>query len=82
MRARCENTNHEHYENYGGRGIKVCERWQVFSNFYDDMGQPPDGLTLDRVDNDGDYEPCNCRWATRREQWENSRSNPDYSATP
>lgn len=77
MLARCEQPRHPHYENYGGRGIAVCERWHRFAEFYADMGDRPEGLTLDRIDNDGNYAPGNCRWATRRQQWENSRANPN-----
>lgn len=76
MRHRCQNENHKYYNDYGGRGIKVCKRWERFENFYEDMGKRP-SLThsLDRENNDGDYEPNNCRWATKKEQANNKRSN-------
>ncbi len=74
MRKRCENPRHAAYPNYGGRGVRVCQRWQSFENFYEDMGSRPSPLhSLDRVDNDGGYEPANCRWATKSEQASNRR---------
>jgi hypothetical protein len=74
MRDRCNNPNNLRYALYGGRGITICERWNSFANFYADMGEPPEGRSLDRINNDGNYEPSNCRWATQREQVHNSRS--------
>jgi len=74
MRQRCMNTASKHYRNYGARGIKICERWNKFENFLADMGNPPPGLTLDRINNDGNYEPTNCRWATQLVQSHNSRA--------
>ena len=73
MKTRCLNSNCPDYKNYGGRGIKVCERWMDFTNFLADMGEKPEGLTLDRINNDGNYEPGNCRWATWKEQRRNQR---------
>jgi hypothetical protein len=73
MKARCFNPRDRAYPDYGGRGITVCERWLIFENFYADMGERPPGMSLDRINNDGNYEPGNCRWATVAEQLANRR---------
>jgi hypothetical protein len=73
MRARCQRQSHPRYGDWGGRGICVHPRWESFENFYMDMGDPPDGHTLDRINNDGNYEPGNCRWTTPAEQNRNKR---------
>ena len=75
MRTRCLNKNDGHYPAYGGRGIIVCGRWDDFLLFLEDMGQPPTGTTLGRVDNDGGYCKENCRWETPKQQARNRRNS-------
>lgn len=74
MKQRCYNSNHTYYHHYGGRGITVCFEWiNSFQAFLKDMGTRPEGTSLDRINNDGNYEPGNCRWSTPKEQANNQR---------
>ena len=81
MLGRCRNKNHPNWHRYGGKGITVCERWFVFENFLEDMGERPDGLSIDRYPNNaGNYEPGNCRWATPKQQVANRTTSHKLEA--
>lgn len=75
MRQRCLNTNNPDYQYYGGKGVTICEEWRDFWTFVQDVGEKPEGMTLDRIDGDGDYEPGNVKWSTKSEQNFNRRYN-------
>jgi hypothetical protein len=75
MKQRCLNPKNSNYSRYGGRGIKICDKWLSFEGFYSDMGDRSKGMSLDRIDVNGNYEPLNCRWATKKEQLRNKRNN-------
>lgn len=75
MIQRCYNNKNKRYKDYGGRGITVCEEWKDFTNFLSDMGERPNGKSIDRINVNGNYEPANCRWATTKEQQNNIRNN-------
>jgi len=76
MLRRCHNPKHKNFKDYGGRGITICDRWlNSYEAFLEDMGEKPKGLSLERENNNGNYEPGNCKWATRTEQNNNKRNN-------
>lgn len=77
MRQRCTNPKFRSYAYCGAKGVRVCERWERFENFVADMGERPDGMSIDRIDPFGNYEPTNCRWATRAQQDANTRRSTE-----
>ena len=82
MRARCNNPNTPGYKNYGGRGITVCDRWNDFTLFVEDIGERPEGYSIERIDNDGNYEPSNCCWASPKTQANNRRMRAVVNDNP
>ena len=80
MKSRCTNPDHHRYYLYGALGIKVCERWDSFVNFLEDMGERPEGKTLDRIDGTKDYEPSNCKWSTPSEQGINRKTQSNNTS--
>lgn len=78
MIQRCTNPKNRFFHAYGARGITICNEWLDFKNFYADMGDKPEGMSLDRINNDGNYEPSNCKWSTQKEQIRNRRVSPKY----
>ena len=82
MKSRCDDPRSPSFKHYGAKGITYCERWKVFQNFIDDMGLRPEGLTLDRIDPAGNYEPDNCRWLSVTEQIRSRRNALTYNGKP
>lgn len=81
MRQRCLDKQYKGYKNHGGRGIKICKRWDSFTMFLEDMGpRPSREYSIDRINNDGNYQPSNCRWATKKEQARNTRPRTQWAA--